>query len=170
MRPPPVPQSGKSPHLSAALRNAQSSNPVTPATLMRMPSNQAMSAKLDQNIASEGVDEPMEDIMLPDAAATPVLHHAGLPSIDTGRSSVSSENTPTLSAKSAKISAASTPRSTLIRGTSSDAFAMPGKVENRGGGRASKKRQSTSSAAISPALRPKISPSISPLASAAGKC
>ncbi|KAJ9615409.1 hypothetical protein H2200_001484 [Cladophialophora chaetospira] len=169
MGPPPVPQPGKSPHLNATRRKAQVNNPVTPATLMRMPSNQAMPTKIAQNIATDSADEPMEDIMLPDAAA-PTVVQTGLPSLDTSLSSVSSENTPTLSAKSAKISAASTPRGTLARGTSSEAFAKPGTVENRGGGRASKKRQSTSSATISPALRPKISPSISPLAPAAGKC
>ncbi len=169
MRPPPVPQPGRSPQTNPTSENAQSNNPVTPATLMRMPSNQTLPTKLDQSIAAEGMDEPMEDIMLPDPAATPLGQHA-VPSIDVGRSSGSGENTPTFSGKSAKISAVSTPRSTLARGISSEAFAKPGKVENRGGGRASKKRPSTSSATISPALRPKISPSIAPLAPAAGKC
>jgi hypothetical protein len=169
MRPPPVPQAGRSPQSIGNTPNAQNNNPVTPATLMRMPSNhQPMPSKIDQSTAPQGMDEPMEDIMLPDAAA-PAMAQTGLSSLDTGRSSASSGNTPTLLAKSAKLNAASTPRSALARGASQETFAKPGKVENRAGGRAAKKRQSTSSATISPALRPKISPSISPLAPAAGK-
>ncbi|KIW65148.1 hypothetical protein PV04_07430 [Phialophora macrospora] len=167
MRPPPVPQAGRSPQPTVTSQNTQANNPVTPATLMSMPSNQAMPTKIDQTSLPQNEDEPMEDIMLPDAAA-PTTGQIGILSTDNNRSSVSSENTPTLSAKSAKINAASTPRSVLPRATSQENFARPGKVENRGGGRASKKRQGTSSATISPALRPKISPSISPLAPAAG--
>ncbi|EXJ56665.1 hypothetical protein A1O7_07009 [Cladophialophora yegresii CBS 114405] len=167
MRPPPVPQPGRSPQSTVAPQDTQANNPVTPATLMRMPSNRAMPTKIDQDIVSQNATEPMEDIMLPDAAA-PATAQSAIPSLDNGRSSVSSENTPTLSAKSAKISAASTPRSALTKAMSQENFAKPEKVENRGGARASKKRQSTSSATISPALRPKISPSISPLAPAAG--
>jgi hypothetical protein len=166
MRPPPVPQAGRSPQPNVTPQNTQANNPVTPATLMRMPSNQAMPTKIDQTNVPQNEDEPMEDIMLPDAAA-PATGQTGI--LSTDRSSVSSENTPTLSAKSAKINATSTPRSVLPRAASQENFAKPGKVENRGGGRASKKRQGTSSATISPALRPKISPSISPLAPAAGK-
>ena len=168
MRPPPTPQPGRPAQSKAIIDSAQSNSVVTPATLMRMPSNQTLPTKLDQSISAEGVDELMEDIMLPDAAA-PAIAPNEVPSIDIGRSSGSGENTPTFSAKSAKISAASTPRSALARGTSSEVFAKPGKVENRGGARANKKRQSTSSATISPALRPKISPSITPLAPAASK-
>lgn len=168
MRPPPVPQPGKSPQSTAPSQNATANDPVTPATLMKMPSNQSMSAKqLEQLGSAQAADEPMEDIMLPAAAASgaqPVL-----PTIDTSKSPDDSESTPTLSAKSAKLSAASTPRSALARATSQETFAKPGKIETRGG-RASKKRQSTSSATISPALRPKISPSISPLAPAPGEC
>ncbi|OQU93866.1 Helix-loop-helix DNA-binding domain-containing protein isoform 3 [Cladophialophora immunda] len=169
MRPPPVPHPGKSPQSAIAAQNAHSANPVTPATLMRMPSNQSMTMKqMEHHGPVQGADEPMEDIMLPAAAASSTMSQ-GLQIIDTGKPAVSGENTPTLGAKSAKISAASTPRSALTRATSQETFAKPGKVESRGGGRASKKRQSTSSATISPALRPKISPSISPLAPAAGK-
>ncbi len=165
MRPPPIPQPGRSPQ--PILASQGTNNPVTPATLMKMPSNQSMVAKhLEHHLAGQAVDEPMEDIMLPDPAASvapPILA-----SIDTSKAGDDSESTPTMSAKSAKLSAASTPRSALGRTASQEAFVKPGKVESRGG-RASKKRQSTSSATISPALRPKISPSISPLAPATGK-
>jgi hypothetical protein len=148
------------------LASQGTNNPVTPATLMKMPSNQSAAKHLEHHHAGHAIDEPMEDIMLPDAAASGAQHI--LASIDTSKTGDDSESTPTMSAKSAKLSAASTPRSALGRTTSQEAFAKPGKLETRGG-RASKKRQSTSSATISPALRPKISPSISPLAPATGE-
>ncbi|KIW20172.1 hypothetical protein PV08_00747 [Exophiala spinifera] len=165
MRPPPVPQHPRSPRPQVSSQG--SNNPVTPATLMRMPSKQPVSAKqLEQHVSVAPMDEPMEDIMLPDAAAS----GAQQPIPDNGdvtRNGDDSENTPTLSAKTPKWSASSTPRSALTRSGSTDTFAKPGKVESRGG-RSSKKRQSTTSATISPALRPKISPSISPLVPATG--
>jgi hypothetical protein len=157
MRPPPVPQ--------PMTTSQNGNNPVTPATLMRMPSSQTVSAKqLERHGSTPVIEEPMEDIMLPDAAAQAILAP-----LDTGKTGDDSEDTPTLSAKSVKLSAGSTPRSVLARTDSPETFAKPGKIDSRGGGRASKKRQSTSSATISPALRPKISPSISPLAPATGK-
>lgn len=166
MRPPPVPQPTRSPRPQVSSQG--SNNPVTPATLMRMPSKQSVSAKqVEQHISVPLMDEPMEDIMLPDAAAAgaqqPVPENGNV-----SRNGDDSGNTPTLSAKTAKWSASSTPRSALTRSGSTETFAKPGKVESRGG-RGSKKRQSTSSATISPALRPKISPSISPLVPAAGE-
>lgn len=161
MGPPPVPQPGFTP------QNTASNNPVTPATLMSMPTNPSVSAKpLVQHGSTQAADGPMEEIMLPDAAAPtgpPVLS-----SIDTSKMGEDSDSTPTLSAKSAKLSAASTPRGGLARGMSQETFAKPGKGDVRGAGRASKKRQSTSSATVSPAIRPKISPSINPLAPAPG--
>lgn len=166
MRPPPVPQPTRSPRPQVSSQG--SNNPVTPATLMRMPSKQSASTKqVEHHISIPLMDEPMEDIMLPDPAAS----GAQQPIPDNGnvsRNGDDSENTPTLSAKTAKWSASSTPRSALTRSGSTETFAKPGKVESRGG-RGSKKRQSTSSATISPALRPKISPSISPLVPATGK-
>lgn len=166
MRPPPIPQPGRSPRPVALSQKSSDGNAVTPATLMRMPSDQALSSKaLDQPRAPKDGEELMEDMMLPAAVsvAPPVLA-----TIDTSKAGDDSETTPTISAKSVKLTASSTPRSTLIRSESIEKFAKPGKVEGRGG-RASKKRQSTSSATISPALRPKISPSISPLVPASGK-
>lgn len=133
---------------------------------MRMPSKQSVSAKqLEQHASAHVADGPLEDIMLPDAADSD-----GQPIISAGdisKTGDDSESTPTLSAKSAKLTASSTPRSALTRTGSSETFVKPGKLESRGS-RAGKKRQSTSSATISPALRPKISPSISPLVPATG--
>ncbi|EXJ87038.1 hypothetical protein A1O3_03995 [Capronia epimyces CBS 606.96] len=167
MGPPPVPQPGKSPQPGMIPQNTASNNPVTPATLMSMPSNSSVSAKqMEQHSSAQAADEPMDDIMLPDPAAPsgqPVLA-----AIHSNTTSDDSESTPILSAKSAKVSAGSTPRGALAWGNSQDTFAKPAKVEARGGVRATKKRQSMSSATISPALRPKISPSISPLVPATG--
>jgi hypothetical protein len=167
MRPPPVPQASKSPLPSVLSQKDANNNPVTPATLMRMPSNQSLSTKhAEQVVSLRTNDEPMEDIMLPAAAsnAPPALNTAV---IDNSRAADSNESTPTLPAKSAKLTAGGTPRNALGRTASQELFAKPGKVESRGG-RGNKKRQSISSAAISPALRPKISPSISPLVPATG--
>ncbi|EXJ88233.1 hypothetical protein A1O1_05163 [Capronia coronata CBS 617.96] len=167
MGPPPVPLSGSSPQPRMTPQDTATNNPVTPATLMSMPSNPSMPGnQVEQHGSAEAVNEPMEDIMLPDAAAPvgpPVLT-----AIDTIKTGEDSESTPTLSAKSAKLSAASTPRGAVARGNLEETFAKPGIPDFRGGSRANKKRQSTSSATISPALRPKISPSINPLAPATG--
>jgi hypothetical protein len=143
-------------------------NAVTPATLMRMPSNQSLSSKhIEHAGAAQPSDEPMEDIMLPAAAsnAPPVLNTATL---DSSKAINSNQSTPTLPAKSAKLNAGGTPRDALGKTASQETFAKPAKLDSRGG-RGTKKRESTSSAAISPALRPKISPSISPLAAATGE-
>lgn len=108
----------------------------------------------------------MEDIMLPDAAASGLRSH--FQEIDNTKLATDDDGTPVLSAKSAKVTASSTPRSSLAKHSSQESFSKPAKIEGRGS-RASKKRQSTTSATISPALRPKISPSISPLVPASGK-
>lgn len=168
MRPPPIPLSSRSPQplaMGMAQKDA-SGNPVTPATLMRMPANQNdASNQLEQHAPAGMTDDLMEDIMLPAAVSgvkPPLLPTLETSSMDDG------ESTPTMAAKTAKTSAGSTPRGLLGKMTFQEQFAKPNKIDGRGG-RASKKRQSTSSAAISPALRPKISPSISPLVPATGK-
>ncbi|RMD39326.1 hypothetical protein DV735_g5799, partial [Chaetothyriales sp. CBS 134920] len=159
MRPPPVPQLDHSP------QPADSSDPVTPATLMRIPSNQKMPPDAGDGVPRP-IDEVMEDIMLPAAAAhTP--SHSPLNDLDSAAAPADHDSTPVLLAKSAKVSANSTPRSGLPKTSSQDSFTKPSRADGRAG-RASKKRQSTSSAAISPALRPKISPGISPLVPASG--
>jgi len=169
MRPPPVPQNlAKSPRPPGGFHPPTSNGPVTPATLMRMPSSQTISVKLaDHPSKEQTADEPMEDIMLPDAVTTP-SQPVQLERIDTTQSVEATRSTPNMSAKSAKLSATSTPRSAVGKSLSQESFSKPGKIESRGGGgRANKKRQSTS-ATISPALRPKISPNISPLVAASG--
>lgn len=165
MRPPPIPVSSRSPQPPPMAQKDAAGNPVTPATLMKMPSNQNILSKQTEQHTSIGLmDEPMEDIMLP--AAVSGVPPASTSTLDTSAAN-DGESTPIMSAKSAKLSAGSTPRSAFNK-TPQEQFAKPSKLESRGG-RASKKRQSTSSAAISPALRPKISPSISPLVPATGK-
>jgi hypothetical protein len=168
MGPPPVPQGAAKSPGTVQMQSSGSNDPVTPATLMMIPRSKRASprsAKLQQQpgIAAE----PMEEIRLPDAAA-PAVRPTGL-HIDVSRQSEDDQSTPTLSAKSAKLSATSTPRSGFARTTTQDSLGKSPKVDGREGGRGNKKRQSTSSAAISPALRPKISPSITPLAPAAGE-
>lgn len=150
MRPPPVPSS----RLSAATvsSNSQDENaPVTPATLMKMPAKQTVSEQ------SPALPAPMEDIALPAAMTSgPQI----LPQLDTKVGNDSPDSTPVVSAKTPKLSVDSTPRSTAIKTINASTEDLSRIAR---GGRLGKKRQSISSAAISPALRPKISPSISPL-------
>jgi hypothetical protein len=168
MGPPPVPLSTDKSPWAPASQSSSSTNPVTPATLMMLPSKQNASpgsGELRQRPTNS--NELMEDIQLPDAVS-PAARPSGL-RIDVGRQSEDDQSTPTMSAKSAKLSATSTPRSAFAKTGSQDSFSKSAKAETRGGGRGNKKRQSTSSAAISPALRPKISPSITPLVPASGE-
>ncbi|KIV90526.1 hypothetical protein PV10_07823 [Exophiala mesophila] len=165
MRPPPIPLSSRSPQPPPMAQKDAAGNPVTPATLMRMPADQNDSSnQLTHHAPAATADELMEDIMLP--AAVSGVKPPLLPTLDTSNID-DGESTPIMAAKTAKTSAGSTPRGLLGKMTGQDQFAKPSKIEGRGG-RAGKKRQSTSSAAISPALRPKISPSISPLVPATG--
>lgn len=166
MRPPPLPSNaGRSP---SALRpqTSEQSLPATPAMIMRMPSKQQSSAT--QAGAMVPTSDIMEDIVLPDAATTPSTKI--LPHLDTTVMVSDDQATPTLSAKTPKLSADSTPRTSSARtaNNSSESIERIKRPETRIGGRNGKKRQSVGSAAISPALRPKISPSISPLVPATG--
>lgn len=157
MPPPAIPRpASKSPNVTAQAQTTGTSEPVTPATLMRMPSKRASEKGVPMNARLEG-DDVMEDIMLPESVTRPVLSP-----LDTTRSAVDGQDTPTISAKSAKISASSTPR-TSIMSPSVLSPEMPKRPESKANIRSGKKRQGTNSAAISPALRPKISPSITPL-------
>ena len=111
----------------------------------------------------------MEDIVLPDAAAA--MPQRILPDIGVKPPLEDDQNTPTILAKTPRLNAGSTPRSSAMRSNnnSNDSVEKIKRPETRTGGRGSKKRQSISSAAMSPALRPKISPSISPLVPSTGK-
>lgn len=155
MRPPPIPQSKTPNALRSQSRDGNA--PATPATLMKIAGKQSeVLAKAGHS--TESLDT-MEDITLPPAAAVTGTIVPALPQLDTRVADDDDQSTPTLSAKTPKLSAESTPRSTSTR-TSGNAQDLPKPMR---GGRMSKKRQSVSQATISPALRPKISPSISPL-------
>jgi len=161
MRPPPIPQS-KTPN---SLRpHAKADNvPATPATLMKISGKQTEIVSADMH----GVASPemMDDMSLPAAASemvSRVVHR-----IDTCVSPDDDQSTPTLRAKTPKLSAESTPRATGMKAASTSQENLA-KASSRGG-KQSKKRQSISQATISPALRPKISPSISPLVPNTGK-
>ncbi len=98
--------------------------------------------------------------MLPESVAT-----ANLPplTIDTSRVVVDDQTTPTLSAKTPKLSSKSTPRaSTMNMQGKSPIEAAHRRTESRSG-YPSKTRPGASSSHVSPAIRPKISPSIKPL-------
>lgn len=160
MRPPPVPQSRTPNTLRGQSRDGNS--PATPATLMKVAGRRAeVITSIGRAPASP---EIMEDITLPPAADADISSRA-LPGLDTQIVRDDDSSTPTLSAKTPKLSADSTPRSAGIRqsGGTQD-LPRPSR-----GGRTSKKRQSISQATVSPALRPKISPSISPLVPSTSK-
>ena len=146
----------RSPNVVAQQQSTGVGEPATPATLMRMPSKRASAKGVPMSARLEG-DDVMEDIMLPESAAQPAL-----PPLDISRSLIDDQDTPTISAKTAGVSASSTPR-TAATTPSILSTDLPKRAESKASIRTSKKRQSTNSAAISPALRPKISPSITPL-------
>jgi hypothetical protein len=164
MPPPSLPRSaGKSPNLVAKSQSPVTANePATPATLMRL-TNQESSPQT-RSLGSGRIFVPnnefMEDITLPEAAAT-----IGLPAltIDTSTFVVDDQSTPTLSAKTPKLSANSTPRtSTLHAQLKSPTDIVHKRTESRAG-HSNKSRQNGTPSHVSPAIRPKISPSIQPL-------
>lgn len=164
MPPPILPRSaGKSPNLVGKSQSPSgATEPATPATLMRLP-NQESSPPI-RNQASGGIfipsNEFMEDIMLPESAAA-----TGLPPlrIDTGNHIGDDQITPTLSAKTPKLSADSTPRnSTMNIQLKSPTDPTHKRAESRSR-HSSKARQNGAPPHVSPAIRPKISPSIKPL-------
>jgi hypothetical protein len=163
MPPPSLPRSaGRSPNIPAQSKSRRSSNePATPSTLLMKPdkSGTQFSPRTDRDVDMSAVED--SDFMLPEAAtsARPTL------GIDTRKVDDDDQSTPTLSAKTPKLSANSTPGHTMMspdiqspRTTTSHK-----QGDSKPNSRNSKKRQSTSSAQISPMLVPKISPSIKPL-------
>jgi hypothetical protein len=168
MPPPSLPRSaGRSPNIPAQIKSPRSTNePATPSTLLK---RQDKSGAQFSPTANRDVDMPAVedgDFMLPEAAtsARPALE------IDTRKVNDDDQSTPTLSAKTPKLSANSTPRNTILtpdiqspRTTTSHKHG-----DSKPSSRNSKKRQSTSSAQISPMLVPKISPSIKPLMPSSG--
>lgn len=171
MPPPSIPRSaGISPSLQALSKSPGIINePATPATLMRLEKTRFSDAadRMRPPPVAEN-DEYMEDMVLPDAVTTtrPVLE------IDTSRINDDDQSTPTISAKTPKLTAGSTPRTTMM---SPEILSPRGPTpsrhsESKPGSRNNKKRQSTSSAQVSPMLVPKISPQIRPLHPASGPC
>lgn len=160
MRPPPLPHP-RTPNTLRPESRTQNA-PATPATLMQIPGNQMQHVSGDRSVVQS--PETMEDISLGAAAAD--IPSRILPEINTSINREEDDSTPTLSAKTPKLSADSTPRSTGMKfsNNSQELLSKPSR-----GGRSSKKRQSISQATVSPALRPKISPSISPMVPSTGK-
>ncbi|KAI9702681.1 MAG: hypothetical protein M1820_006065 [Bogoriella megaspora] len=192
MRPPPKPSSKtQSPAIQPESSSASASlldSPATPASLMRIPhqeQDKEQPSDAEGTLTPSAIREPtqrlrppLEELSLPEAAQST---RPPLPAIDTSSSAiVDDQSTPRvftqdMSAQSGTT--VSTPttiatpsstrpssRSKAIRsptgplGASGNTLKIDGK-----GARSSKKRNSTSSALVSPALRPKISPSIRPL-------
>ncbi|KAF2491936.1 hypothetical protein BU16DRAFT_98603 [Lophium mytilinum] len=181
MRPPPRPGSvTHSPAISAKGGNAfspmhgaaQGLHPATPASLMRLQQSPSFSPNLSHH---QEMSPLLEELTLPESATT-----TSRPSIARLETSFlahdEDQSTPRLPArKTPKLNPSSTPGSislslapsplmSAISSPTSPGFALNGarRIEAKGP-RNSKKRNSTSSALVSPALRPKISPSIKPL-------
>ena len=145
--------------------------PATPATLMRLQKglvSHSPVAGADSRPSTEGSGDVMEDIMLPEPAASsrPALTPLKI------SGSVIDQSTPKLGAQgsqgragsaSAVASASSTP--VALTPLSKDVMSPDGTDTKRPKptGRLAKKRQSVSSSQVSPAIRPKISPNIKPL-------
>ncbi|QGA20778.1 hypothetical protein EYB26_008486 [Talaromyces marneffei] len=167
MPPPALPH--KSPAILPQVSEPGSSAPATPATLMRItnrpqhsqdPSGQfSGQASL---VTSESQDEPMEDMVLPEAAADirPRTSRINTAIVKEPLNSKSATNTPLMRPLSRQPSGSLTP------GPHSSTMPSPsGPVPKKSDSKASatRKRQSISSSHASPALRPRISPSIQPL-------
>ena len=193
MPPPATPRpgsAGKSPYLTGKLAGSQSApllamsnEPATPTSLMKIrkqagkaPNRHHSSSNLreEATLAEADMEQIMEDIILPEPAA---LTKPNLPPINTSSANQDDQTTPTLSARRTPyfgpISAPPTATSSVF--PSPQLLPSPGdsisskRAEPKSTGRGSKKRNSTTSVAVSPALRPKISPSIQPLLPEGGK-
>ena len=164
MPPPTLPRfAGKSPNIVGKSQSPSALNePATPATLMRLP-NQDSSPQASNHASSQMVvssHEIMEEIMLPESAATnssPPL------TIDTSKVVVDDQITPTLSAKTPKLSSKSTPRASTMSAQGKSPLDGTHKRTESRSGPSNKTRQGAASSHVSPAIRPKISPSIKPL-------
>ena len=189
MPPPATPRpgsAGKSPYLTGKLNGsksapllAASNEPATPASLMKIRKQAGKALSRPQSssnlreqasLAETEMEQIMEDIVLPEAASTP---KPDLPPINTTSTNQDDQTTPTLSAQKSTyfgpLSAPPTSTTSVFPSPQLGASPSPGgamsskRTEPKPLGRASKKRNSTTSVHVSPALRPKISPSIKPL-------
>lgn len=164
MPPPSLPRSaGKSPNIVGKTQSPTAANePATPATLMRLPNQESSPQIRNQGSGRIFVphNEIMEDIMLPESATTTTLPPL---TIDTTRSVADDEVTPTLSAKTPKLSANSTPRTSVVTTQVRSPTDVTHKRTESRAGNSMKARQGGAPSHVSPAIRPKISPSIKPL-------
>jgi hypothetical protein len=173
MPPPALPQTRRSPAVRPQMVERKTSEPATPATLMRIQNRQHLQDLPGQFsgyaslVTSEHQDEPMEDVMLPEAVMDT---RPRVTRIDTA---VNAKG-PLAPASSSKSTPSTEPRSASERPSSGSvtpsphpgAMASPsGPVPRKAETKAptARKRQSVSSSHASPALRPRISPSIQPL-------
>ena len=156
--------SGRSPQALTSTHGS-GSIPVTPSTLMRIPSQTQSRMRTAGTKHLPGEGGTMDEITLPDALLP--SHPSITTSVEEG---THGELTPTMSCKSAKNSALSTPRTSALISKAQPSIDsnVAKRKESKTGERGSKKRSGTTSATISPALRPKMSPSISPLAPTPG--
>ncbi|KAF9885608.1 hypothetical protein FE257_012699 [Aspergillus nanangensis] len=183
MPPPALPPARRSPAIAPQPAQSRTSEPATPAMLMRIqrsPHNAAITSNPATAIptptftATETHDDVMEDVLLPEAA-TPTSHlpRPSMSRIDTSinmedssQTTTPASTTPALEPRSA--SAAERPPSTMAPSPRTIAMPSPsGPVGRKSDtpklGPIGRKRQSLSSTHASPNLRPKISPSIQPL-------
>jgi len=150
---------------------AMSSEPATPASLMKIQKQdgngvngyQGSPAQQQNQFTDADMEQIMEDITLPEPATStkPMLRP-----INTSRMSNDDQSTPTMSAQmTPKLEANSAPLTATSSMVPSPQLGALGskRVETKSAGRGNKKRNSTHSVHASPALRPKISPNIKPL-------
>ncbi len=179
MPPPALPPARKSPAITPHTRQQQnSSEPATPAMLMRIQRSPHVRAVSDHNRTptqppvAENHDDVMEDVVLPEAATPSAqLFRPQMSRIDTTSTaspSISANGTTQSESHQAGISE----RNSASVAPSPRSIAMPSpsgpvarKSETPKLGPVNRKRQSLSSAHPSPSLRPKISPNIQPLVS-----
>ncbi|TKA76871.1 hypothetical protein B0A49_04114 [Cryomyces minteri] len=180
MGPPPRPgSSAQSPSIRPQHSGPSGSSmgPATPASLMQLRPSQKRTHMRQPSVGEVGdsqddnIDSMLDDLTLPEAATTAPARPP-LERLDTALAVSTSEQTTTrLSVqprKTPKLGPLSTPNTSgMAASPAQSATNSPTatkRPESKGGrGNASKKRNSTSSALVSPALRPKISPSIKPL-------
>ncbi|GES65634.1 HLH transcription factor [Aspergillus terreus] len=173
MPPPALPPARKSPAIAPQSGQSRTSEPATPAMLMRIQRSQPAPPTPTSQPASqltptlpETHDDVMEDVVLPEAA-TPTTH-LSRPQVTRIDTSLRDQNpsspaitpgngTPTVEARSAP---APSPRTLAMPSPSGP---VGRKSDTPKLGPIGRKRQSLSSAQPSPNLRPKISPNIQPL-------
>jgi hypothetical protein len=167
MPPPAIPSARRSPAFRPQVMKSDTSAPATPATLMRINNRPQEPTGQFSGFASlvpnDAQDELMEDVVLPEAAATDIRPRPRR--IDTAINSKeqhSAHSTP-VDPKSATERPAS---GSLTPAPHSGAMPSPsGPIPKKSDPKAAngRKRHSVSSSHASPALRPRISPSIQPL-------